>query len=69
MPCTCQFQHGLDSVPGVRRIEERETVKATESDEVESFRFLEPLQIVRHGSIIVGTAIRPEDPLIAMKPR
>jgi hypothetical protein len=28
-------------------------VKATESDEVESFRFLEPFQTVRHGSIIV----------------
>jgi hypothetical protein len=28
-------------------------VKATESDEVESFCFLEPFQIVRHGAIIV----------------
>jgi hypothetical protein len=28
-------------------------VKATESNEVESFCFLEPFQIVRHGNIIV----------------
>jgi hypothetical protein len=53
MSCASQFQYGLDCVLGVRRIEKRETVKATESNEVESFCFLEPFQIVRHGSIIV----------------
>jgi hypothetical protein len=46
------FEHGLDCVPGFRRIEQRETVKATEGDEVESFSFLKPFQTVRHGSII-----------------
>jgi hypothetical protein len=46
------FKYGLDYILGVWRIEERETVKATEGDEVESFRFLKPLQTVRHGSII-----------------
>ena len=53
MSCTSQFQHGLNCVLGARRIEKRETVKATESDEVESVCFLEPFQTVRHGSIIV----------------
>src|ERR1035437_3246573 len=53
MSCASQFQYGLNCVLGVRRIEKRETVKATESDEVESFRFLEPFQAVRHGGIIV----------------
>jgi len=53
MSCASQFKYGLNCVLGVRRIEKRETVKATESDEVESFCFLEPFQIVRHGAIIV----------------
>jgi hypothetical protein len=44
MSCARQFEHGLDGVLGTRRIEQRELVKATESDEVECFRFLEPLQ-------------------------
>ena len=70
MPRTSLFQYGLHCVLGLRRIEKRETVKATEGDEVESFRFLEPFQTVRHGSIIV----RPRSdlkhrPLIAIKPR
>jgi hypothetical protein len=38
------FEDGLDGVLCTRRIEQRESVKATESDEVECFRFLEPLQ-------------------------
>ena len=53
VPCTSQFQYGLNCVLGVRCIEKRETVKATEGDEVESFCFLEPFQTVRHGAIIV----------------
>jgi hypothetical protein len=53
MSCASQFQYGLHCVLGVRRIEKRETVKATESDEVESFCFLEPFQTVRYGSILV----------------
>src|ERR1035438_2816282 len=53
MSCASQFQYGLNCVLGVRCIEKRETVKATESDEVESFCFLEPFQTVRHGTIIV----------------
>jgi hypothetical protein len=48
-----QFQYGLNCVLGVRLIEKRETAKATESDEVESFCFLEPLQTVWHGFILV----------------
>jgi hypothetical protein len=52
MSCTSQFQYGLDCVLGSRRIEKRETVKATEGDEVESFCFLEPFQAVRDGSIL-----------------
>jgi hypothetical protein len=32
-------------------------VKATECDEVKSFCLLEPLEIVRHGSIIVVATI------------
>jgi hypothetical protein len=69
MPCTSLFQHNLESVLGIRRIEQRETVKATESDEVESFSFLESFQTVRHGSIIVVFTVCPEDPLIAIEPR
>jgi hypothetical protein len=53
MSRTSQFQYGLNCVLGVLRIKKRETVKATERDEVESFCFLEPFQTVRHGSIIV----------------
>jgi hypothetical protein len=53
MACTSQFQNGFNCVFGVWRIEKRETVKATESNEVESFRFLEPFQAVWHGFIIV----------------
>ena len=34
MPRTSLFQYGLNCILGVRRIEKRETVKATESDEV-----------------------------------
>jgi len=46
------FQYGLNCVFGTCCIEKRETVKATESNEVEGFRFLEPFQTVRHRSII-----------------
>jgi hypothetical protein len=53
MSCTSRFQYGLNCLPGARRIEQRKTVKATESDEVESFCFLEPFQTVRYGSILV----------------
>jgi hypothetical protein len=35
-------------------------VKATEGDEVESFRFLEPFQTVRHGSIIGAARSDPK---------
>jgi hypothetical protein len=59
-----RFQYGLDCLPGARRIEERETVKATESDEVKGFRFLEPFQTVLHGP-----SIARYDPLIAIEPR
>jgi hypothetical protein len=56
-PCvvsrTSLFEYGLDYILGARLIEKRETVKATEGDEVESFCFLEPFQTVRHGAIIV----------------
>ncbi len=52
MPRTSQFQYGLDGVLGAGRIEKRETVKATEGDEVESFGLLEPFQTVLQGSII-----------------
>jgi hypothetical protein len=53
MPCTSQFQYGFNCVLGARRMEKRETVKATEGDEVESFCFLEPFQTVRHGFILI----------------
>ena len=53
MSRTSQFQYGLNCVLGAWGIEKRETVKATERDEVESFCSLEPLQAVGHGSIIV----------------
>src|ERR1035437_4532360 len=53
MSCTSQFQYGLDCVPGTGHIEEREMVKATEGNEVESFCLLEPFQTVRHGAIII----------------
>jgi hypothetical protein len=72
MSCTSQFQYGLNSVFGVWRIEKGETVKATESNEVESFCFLEPFQTVRHGSIIVrprSDLKPPARPLIAIKLR
>jgi hypothetical protein len=62
MSCTSQFQYGLNCVLGVRRIEKRETVKATESDKVESFCFLEPFQTVRHGSIIVRRDLTSSHP-------
>jgi hypothetical protein len=42
MSFTSQFQYGLHCVPGARRVEKRETAKATESDEVERLSFLEP---------------------------
>ena len=64
MSCTSRFQYGLNCLPGARRIEQRKTVKATESDEVKSFRFLEPFQTIRHGPIIARY-----DPLIAIEPR
>jgi hypothetical protein len=59
--CTSQFQYGLNCLLGSRRIEERETAKATEGDEMESFRFLEPFQTVRHGIIIIRprSALKP----------
>jgi hypothetical protein len=44
MACASQFQYGFNCVLRVRCIEKRETVKATEGDEVESLRFLEPFQ-------------------------
>jgi hypothetical protein len=47
-----------------RRVEQSKTVKATESDEVESYYFLEPFQPKRHGPMIAHN-----DPLIAMRPR
>jgi hypothetical protein len=53
MSRTSLFEYGLDYILGARLIEKRETVKATEGDEVESFCFLEPFQTVRHGAIIV----------------
>ena len=55
--CPGLFQYGLHCALKTRRIEKREPVKATERDEVESFRFLEPLQTVRHGSIISPVTI------------
>jgi hypothetical protein len=64
MSCTSRFQYGLNCLLGARRIEQRKTVKATESDEVKSFRFLEPFQTIRHGPIIARY-----DPLIAIEPR
>jgi ATP-dependent RNA circularization protein (DNA/RNA ligase family) len=63
-PAPGQFRNGLDCLPGARRIEQRKTVKATESDEVKSFRFLEPFQTVRHGPIMARY-----DPVIAMRLR
>jgi len=62
MACASQFQYGLECVHGARRIEQRETVKATESDEVKSFRFLEPLETVRHGTIIARYGLPPNHP-------
>jgi hypothetical protein len=53
MSLTSQFQYGLNCVLGVRRIEKRETVKATEGDEAESFGLLKPFQTVWRGSILV----------------
>lgn len=65
MPCASQFQYSLNCVLGVRRIEKRETVKATEGDEVKSFRFLEPFQTVRHGTIITRYELASSYPPIA----
>ena len=55
-PAPGQFRNGLDCLPGARRIEQKKTVKATESDEVKSFRFLEPFQTIRHGPIMARYA-------------
>ena len=69
MTCTNPFQNSLDCVLGVRCFKERETVKATECDEVKCLRLLEPLQTVRHASIVDCAAISFEDPLIAIRLR
>jgi len=46
--CPGLFQDCLDHGLGLRNFKERKAVEATERDEVESFRFLEPLQAARH---------------------
>jgi len=51
------FQHGLDGVPGIRRGKERKTVKTTERDEVKRLGFLEPLQAVGHGPIVIERSL------------
>src|SRR5512146_1792405 len=57
MTCMSQLQHCFNCVLRFRRFEKRETAKAAEGNEVESFRFLEPLQTVRHGAVIIATTI------------
>jgi hypothetical protein len=42
-----------------RRFNQGKTVKATERDEVKSFRPLDPLQAARHGSIRSGDPLNP----------
>ena len=44
------LQRGLDCIHDSRCFKERETVRTTERDEVESLRFLERLQAVWHGA-------------------
>lgn len=51
MSGTRQFEHGLDGALGTGRIEQEESVKATEFNEVEWCRFLEPLNTWCHGFI------------------
>ena len=48
------FQNGLDGVFRARRFEKRQTVKATECDEMKSLGLLKPLQTVRHASIVIA---------------
>jgi hypothetical protein len=45
-----RFQYRLHCLPGTRRFEQRDTVNATESDEVQRLRVLKPLQAARHRS-------------------
>jgi hypothetical protein len=49
------FQNCLHSLLGSQRIEMRETMKATECNEVERFCFLKSLETGRHDSILVRT--------------
>jgi len=60
MPCASMFQHGLHHLPDPCRLQQRDTVKTTEGDEVQRFRLLKPLQTAGHGPILV-----PYRPLIA----
>ena len=59
MPGPRPFQHGLDRLPRSERFKQRQTVKATEGDEVKSFRLLKPFQATRHGSILSGHHANP----------
>jgi hypothetical protein len=54
LPRASLFQYGLYCVLGSGCFEKWKTVKATERNEVKSLRFLEPLQAVWHGPIVIG---------------
>jgi len=64
MPCPGLFKNGFDRIFGFGCLKEGKPVKPTEGDEVESFRFLEPFQTIRHAVLVIcGWG---EDPLIAI---
>jgi hypothetical protein len=52
--CSCLFEDEFDCGFGVGVFEVRETVVATEGDEVEGLGLLVPLQTVGHGVIVLG---------------
>ena len=63
------LKNGFDHFLGSRCFKERKSVKATERDEVKSFRSLETLQAIGHAAIAIPPAALCEDPLIAIGPR
>lgn len=46
------FQDSLDHILGLGSFKKRKPMKSAEGDEMESFRFLEPLQTTRHAEIM-----------------
>ena len=54
MTCPNLLRNSFDRILGFRRFKERETVTATEGDEVKGLGFLEPFQTVGHGPILIA---------------